>query len=549
MQSIRSNLDVISNISSLRVFQFFHSFVNWFVLFFFEKNWENKIFSMEKEDTSESPIISNETAKKFKPYCYGLILLIVIGVTTGFAIYFFSGERSYHFSPDDPNSYASTEQFISQNFSLDWFINFEKKQIVGSVTHTFLALQAEQTHLFLDTEKIEVTDVFNEKNQTLEFTLLSDKFASIYGSKLLIILRQPPKVNTTFTITIFYKTHPNATALSWLSPEQTSNKTLNYLFTQCQFIYCRSIIPLQDTPFVKAKYTAKVTVSNPENSNIKYKVFMSANLTNEVHNGENSTYYFTMDIPIPSYLIAIIVGNVEKKKIGKRTSLIAEPNDIEFYAEELAQTDDFLNALEDYLGAYAWGPFNIAVLPPPFPIGGMENPLLTFVSPTIIVGDKSQIWLAIHEMTHSWTGNLVTCKTNEEFWLNEGFTVFIERKITPLFTNESEICNISAHIGNRSMIRDMERFGFDHPFSALVPNLKGRSPTEAYSDVPYEKGFQFLTYLEMKIGLNNFHEFLKQYIDHFSRKSLNSKELKIFFEDFVKKVFPSNSTEILKQID
>jgi leukotriene-A4 hydrolase len=201
---------------------------------------------------------------------------------------------------------------------------------------------------------------------------------------------------------------------------------MKYLFTQCEPIHCRSVAPLQDTPSIKGTYSAKVTVADP------YVVKMSAPESDPVHNtaDKTTTYNFKSTVKMPSYLLAMAVGDLAYKPTGARTGVIAEPGVLDKYVEELKDLERFLDTTEAYLTPYIWGTYTVLVLPASFPYGGMENPLLTFASPTIIVGDKSQVYVATHEIAHSWTGNEVTCKDWSNMWLNEGFTVFEERKVS-----------------------------------------------------------------------------------------------------------------------
>ena len=216
--------------------------------------------------------------------------------------------------------------------------------------------------------------------------------------------------------------------MNWLTKDQTATKVLQYLFTQCEPIECRSVAPLQDTPSIKSTYSANVTVANP------YIVKMSAHeYTPTVNATDNTTTFrFYQQIKMPSYLLAIAVGNLAVKVVGPRASVISEPGEkyLDFYANELQNLSMLLNYTEDYMTPYIWGDYAVLILPPSFPYGGMENPLLTFASPTIIVGDGSQVYVATHEIAHSWTGNEVTCRDWSNMWMNEGFTVFEERKVS-----------------------------------------------------------------------------------------------------------------------
>jgi leukotriene-A4 hydrolase len=231
----------------------------------------------------------------------------------------------------------------------------------------------------------------------------------------------------TTSVMVEYTTKEGAQALSWMKPSQTSGGELPYMYTQCEDINCRSIVPVQDTPSNKVTYSARVQHMDTVVS------YMSANITQEatpITGTSDVETYFKCDIPIPNYLMAIAVGHLEKTKVGRNTYVITEPEDMAKCVAGLEDMQLYLDTVEAYLTPYIWGDYAILVLPPSFPMGGMENPLLTFASPTIIDENKSQAYVAIHEMAHSWTGNTVTCRDWENFWLNEGFTVWVERAVS-----------------------------------------------------------------------------------------------------------------------
>ena len=235
---------------------------------------------------------------------------------------------------------------------------------------------------------------------------------------------------------------------------------------------------------------------------------MSANITDvQKYNTTHTVTAFANDIKIPSYLLALAMGDLEYRSLGSRVGVITEPCEMEKVANELESMGEILDTVESYMGPYIWGNYTIIVLPPSFPMGGMENPLLTFASPTIIVGDKSQVYVATHEMAHSWTGNEVTCREWENFWLNEGFTVFIERKVSGEIYG-ADFAKVEALLGNTTLWESMKGFGLDSTYASLHPVLRGDNPDSSFSEVPYEKGFQFLTYLESLIGEENFKNFL-----------------------------------------
>lgn len=295
---------------------------------------------------------------------------------------------------------------------------------------------------------------------------------------------------TAYTVKINYATNKDTQAINWLTPEQTAGKKLPYMFTQCEPIHCRAVAPLQDTPAIKATYTASVTVAK------QYKVKMSAVDKDQTNvDDQHIKYTFEQTIPIASYLLAMAVGDLAEKKVGDRTAVITEPSMLDACATELVDLELSLKAMEDYLTPYIWGTYNVLVLPPSFPFGGMENPLMTFASPTIIVGDKSQVYVATHEIAHSWTGNEVTCENWSNMWLNEGFTVFEERNVTAKLQNSEDFSKVASILGNADLQDAIKSYGPDSSFGSLYPIHNGKSPDESFSTIPYEKGYQFLYYL------------------------------------------------------
>ena len=341
----------------------------------------------------------------------------------------------------------------------------------------------------------------------------------------------PTVVNTgdMFWLKIDYKTNKDSNAISWLTKEQTAGKVMPYLFSQCEDIACRSIAPLQDTPAIKAPYNATVTVEK------QFKVKMSGNDTGMTSNDTHSVYTFDNAIKMPSYLIAIAVGNLEYASMGNRTGVITEPEMMDSVKTALTSLEDLLDRTEAYVGTpYIWGNYSILVLPPSFPMGGMENPLLTFASPTIITTDKSQVYVATHEIAHSWTGNQVTCQNWSNMWLNEGFTVFIERKVSAGIHGE-DFSKVNAYLGNISMVSDMQTYGLDNSFSSIHPNVSGVLPDDSFSEVPYEKGFQLLYYMETQVFNDStaMNELITQHINNNSQKSVVYTQFKDEFETYV----------------
>ena len=274
---------------------------------------------------------------------------------------------------------------------------------------------------------------------------------------------KPQYLGEEFALKLYYTTNENTTAINWLTPEQTAGKVLPYLFTQCEDIACRSVAPMQDTPAIKVTYDSKVTVKND------FVVKMSANETKvEQVDQDHKMYSFKNDIKIASYLIAIAVGDLEYRSLGPNTGVITEPSFMEQCVSELENLQVMLDTAENYLTPYIWGNYTILVLPPSFPFGGMENILLTFASPTIITGDKSQVDVATHEIAHSWTGNDVTLENWSNVWINEGFTVFEERKVSAQLHGE-DFSKVAAYLGNISYVADMIDYGLTNNYSSLFP--------------------------------------------------------------------------------
>jgi leukotriene-A4 hydrolase len=432
-------------------------------------------------------------------------------------------------SADDPTSYANLDEAKVVDIFLKLDVDFDKHVLAGTVTLTVEKVKADAARLVLDSSDLKIHSATEESTgRALDFTVADPGFV---GSK--VVVKLPTTTDKTVKITIEYSTSNNASALQWLSPAQTAGKTHPYLFSQCQAIHCRSMVPLQDTPAVKSTYSAEITAP------AELTVLMSAVRQGEpesVADGKKRLHRFTQKIPIQSYLIAIAAGKLESRKIGPRSHVWSEKEFIDASAYEFEDTELMLKSAEELCGPYVWGTYDILVLPPSFPYGGMENPCLTFSTPTLLAGDKSLANVIAHEIAHSWSGNLVTNKNFEHFWLNEGFTVFTERKITGRLEGGEPMRHFSAIGGWNDLseaINDV--LGKDNKLTALVLDLTGVDPDDAFSIVPYEKGSAFLWYLEDTVGgPTKMEPFLRSYYDHFKYKSIDSYEFKAFFLDYFK---------------
>ncbi|CAH0551641.1 unnamed protein product [Brassicogethes aeneus] len=437
-------------------------------------------------------------------------------------------------SPMDPSSFSRPELVRITNIELNLSVNFDKKKLSGNVHLSVKKVDESVNEIILDTLKLSIQSVYElETKKDLKYTLF--ELIEEYGSKLVIEL--PDKDKKECVIAIEYETSPDASGLQWLEPNATAGKKHPYLFSQFQPTHARSVLPCQDTPAVKIKYSA--TISAPP----EYTVLMSAirNGTKELQSGRIS--HFVQDVPLPSYLIAIAVGVLESRRLGPRCHVWAEKELIEESAHEFANTEHQLETAEKICGPYVWGIYDLLVLPPSFPWGGMENPCLTFVTPTLLAGDRSLANVVAHEIAHSWTGNLITNRNFEHFWLNEGFTVFVERKILGLLESpQSQDFDAYGRVGD--LEETVNLLGKTSPLTQLVIDLKGVHPDDAFSVVPYEKGQTFLRYLETTVGgPAEFEPFLKKYFDNFKYQSIETDDFKNFFEDY----FSSNPN--IKKID
>ncbi len=410
----------------------------------------------------------------------------------------------------DHHSHARPSEAITHHLSLNLKVDFDMQVLSGYARYDIDHQEAEE--IVLDVKNLQVervtTGVGNEETEVAYRLSEPDP---LLGSGLHI-----PLEPETATITVYYSTTPGgADAVDWLEPQQTADKQYPFLFTQGQAILTRTWIPCQDSPGIRITYDA--TIEAPS----ELMAVMSA--ANPQKNDESGIYHFEMKQPIPPYLIALAVGRLEFEAIGERTGVYAEPSVVEKAAYEFADMEKMLAAAEELYGPYLWDRYDVIVLPPSFPFGGMENPRLTFATPTIIAGDRSLTALIAHELAHSWSGNLVTNATWDDFWLNEGFTVYFERRIMEALYGES-YANMLARLGYQDLEEDVEDLGADSEDTHLHLDLKGRDPDEGMNDIAYEKGAFFLTLLEEKSGRENFDRFLRQYFKAHRFKTLATGE-------------------------
>lgn len=428
----------------------------------------------------------------------------------------------------DPCSLANIHEVVTQSVQLDLALDFESSTLSGSVSLVLKPVVPEVTKVVLDTRDLEIKTVTLLPDTVVEFKVGETE---PIGAPLSFSV--PPQKGE-FTVKVEYATKPSSLGLQWLPPAQTEGKKHPYLFSQFQAIHCRSAIPLQDSPSVKAPYKASVTVQAP------LTCLMSAISIGKQEKDNQTVFEFEQKVPVPSYLIALFAGELESRDIGPRSRVWAEPSVVERAAYEFEETESYLAGAEEILTPYEWGRYDLLCLPGSFPFGGMENPCLTTLTPTLLAGDRSLSNVVAHEIAHSWTGNLVTNKDWENFWLNEGFTVYVERALIGKLFGEPRR-QFAALLGAQALADSIDHFGETHPYTSLSPTLSNVDPDDAFSSVPYEKGFQFLYYLETLVGTKEFQLCLREWIKnnrlgHVTSSMWRDHFTSTFGEDVSKKV-------------
>ncbi|KAK3818579.1 MAG: peptidase family M1-domain-containing protein [Benniella sp.] len=441
--------------------------------------------------------------------------------------------------PFDPTSQSNLGEAKTNHIHLALAVDFAAKTLTGTATLEVEAIADDVAKVVLDTSYIDVRSA-SANSQKLNFSL-GERHPK-YGSALAIDLPAPLTKGQQIKIAIEYATTQDCTACQWLDPSQTVGKKHPYLFTQCQAIHARSLLPCQDSPSIKLTYSADITAP--------LRALMSAvPKGEEKHGNGTTTFKFEQQQRIPSYLIALAVGNLEGRDIGPRSTVWTEPEAMEAAAWEFVDTENFIRAGEELLTPYEWGRYDLLVLPASFPYGGMENPCLTFVTPSLLAGDRSLVDVVAHEIAHSWMGNLVTTENWEHFWLNEGFTVFVERKIVGRMKGRDH-SEFSAILGYKALHESVDHYGKEHPFTVLCPKLTGEDPDDAFSRVPYEKGFNFLYYLEKHLGGPEvFEPYLRAHVRKFAGRSINTNDWKEFLYAYMNDTFGQEKVDLLNKVN
>ena len=426
----------------------------------------------------------------------------------------------------DPHSYADASQAQTEVVELSLRVDFAQRTLAGECALEFREKSAGP--LDLDTRDLAIESVTTLVGAPLPFALQAAE--PILGARLRIELPAAGAAG----VRIRYRTSPQATALQWLEPAQTAGGAQPFLYSQCQPIHARSLAPLQDTPRIRIRVRARFTV--PAN----LRTLMAAASKGRVAGGPGEAVdSFEMPQPIPSYLLAFVVGDLSPRQLSARSAVWAERSVVDLAANEFEHVEDMIVAAEELFGPYEWDRYDILVMPPSFPYGGMENPRLVFVTPSLLAGDRSLVNVIAHELAHAWTGNLVTNASANDFWLNEGFTVYAERRILEALEGR-ESSELHAAIGRHELDAALVRFRDRPELTRLRNDLAGVDPDEAYSTVPYEKGYLLLRALEEAAGRERFDDFLRAYLEKFRFRSIQTQD----FVDLLSALLPRPGAQV-----
>ena len=428
----------------------------------------------------------------------------------------------------DPHTYANTAEVVVRAVALDLGVDFGQRRLAGTAELSLDWKDPAARQVVLDTRDLDIAAVeaVDAAGSAKPVSFALDRRDPILGSALRIRLdAQAPAVR------IHYRTSPNASGLQWMTPAQTAGKQHPFMFSQSESIHARSWVPLEDTPSVRFTYTARVHVPK------ELRAIMSA--PNDAAHPLDGDFRFAMDQPIPSYLLAIAVGDIAARATGPRSAVYAEPAIVDAAAKEFSDTEAMIAATEKLYGPYRWGRYDVLVLPPSFPFGGMENPCMTFATPTVIVGDKSLVALVAHELAHSWSGNLVTNAAWKHMWLNEGFTTYVENRIVEAVFGKAEADE--EFILAADELRG-ELAGTPKPDQRLVSDFEGRDPDDAGSDFVYTKGAWLLRTLETRFGRETFDAYLRGYFDHFAFQSITTDAMLAYLDENLLRRQPGSMT-------
>jgi aminopeptidase N len=427
-------------------------------------------------------------------------------------------------APKDAHSFANIEQVHTRQLSLDLNVDFILQQLHGYAEHELSRLDPTATQFVVDTRALIIEKVLQQSTrgtwQAASFKLGAED--PITGQPLTIDI-----LPSTTHVRIYYRTTAASSGLQWLSSAQTSEKQQPFLFSQSQAIHARSWIPLQDTPALRVRYQARI-----QTPKTLLAVMSADNSQNTERDGD---YFFEMPQPIPAYLIAIAVGDLHFKSMSNHTGVYAEKTWLDKAAAEFNDTQKMMDVASKLYGQYPWGRYDLLILPASFPFGGMENPRLSFITPTVITGDKSLVSLIAHELAHSWSGNLVTNSNWNDLWLNEGFTNYFENRLMAEVYGPARAA-MEYSLSVKDLQRDIAELA--PADTALQLQLAGRDPDDAFSQVAYVKGQLLLQLLENKFGRDKFDTFISAYFRQFAFQSMDTQTFLQFLQQQLLDQYP-----------
>jgi aminopeptidase N len=429
-------------------------------------------------------------------------------------------------TPYDPAhdyfSFANTSDFVTRHIELDLVVDFEAEQLRGSVVLFLRSLNDDAAQIILDTRDLTISSV-TVSGKSGDATPADYRFGdedAVKGTPLIIDVPTSLNRGAEFRVRIEYETSPGASALQWLPPKLTAGGQHPMMFSQSQAIHARSWVPLQDTPAVRITYDAKI--HTPE----ELLAVMSAD--NDPLTPRRGEYSFNMPQPIPSYLLALAVGNLYFAPLGEDTGVYTEPELLDASVYEFGQTQDMLEIAEEQFGPYQWGRYDLLVLPPSFPYGGMENPRLSFLTPSLLAGDRSLVSVVAHELAHSWSGNLVTNRTWRDSWLNEGVTSYLEARLMEVIYDVDRV-DEERVLGYEELLLNFERVPVER--QGLAPRFDSGDPDDFQGTIHYHKGQLFLQYLEECFGREVFDPFLLQYFSDYEFETITTEEFLDYLDE------------------
>ena len=445
----------------------------------------------------------------------------------------------------DYHSFSNYEIIQKTKLELSFNVDFKNKIVNGIVKTYFTALKDGEV-IVLDSKALEVKSIIDcDSGEELEY--LFDKQYEIDALGTPLKIYKNYNKDEQFAILIKFSTTKDGTSVCWFEPEQTVGKKYPFMYSQGEPILNRELFPTQDTPAVKTPVSVSITVEKP------LFALNSGIYQGKIDDGETITYFYEQKVPIPSYLIVIVAGAIEERVISDRTKVYAEKELVDLAVYEFEDAENYLELAEAYTSPYLCGEYNLLILPPSYPFGGMENPTLTYVSSSLLAGDKSLSSVIAHEICHSWSGNLVTNNNWLDFWLNEGFTVFLQTKLFGYIFDDLELRKLFSMTFEAQLSHEIMGVGESKSFTQLRPYLMGRNPSDAFNTIPYLKGCDFLTFLEnitnSESDIDLFRKILRAYFDKFKYLSISSQDFKQFFIDKIKEELPDKSSKILEKID